>query len=355
MKVLIMFSIGHPDNPYKGLLVRSLTSAGVEVKFPVSGRFFLWKSVRTWRPGIAHLQWQHGFFRGPTLLKSVIRSARFFAQLFALRLLGTPFVWTVHNIVSHEKRFARWELAMCRLLARSVNLLIVHCPAAAEEVAAAYRIKADRIRVVPHGHFQDAYPPALDQRTARERLGIDVEAKVFLFFGQIRPYKGVSSLLDAFRQFASKKARLIIAGQPKPESLGRELQAAVSRDPRVMTEFGFISDDLLMVNICASDLVVLPYKDSLTSGAAILAASYGRPILAPRLGCMRDFPADAGIFFNPDLPGGLKDALERSDAQPLKVMGQAAEAFIREAPWSLVADLTLNVYREATEGRGGRP
>lgn len=352
MKVLMMLSIDKGGNPYKRLLVQSLVNVGVEVAFPEKGRFAIWKTVRKVRPDAIHLHWQHGFLLGATLVRSVIRSAEFFVQLFALRLLGTPVVWTVHNIVNHENRLAGWELAMSRVLARSASLLIVHCSRAVAEVAGAYKISTDRIRVVPHGHFGDAYPPPLDQRAARERMGIDPEAQVLLFFGQIRRYKGISALLNAFKGLVSERLRLIIAGQPKPAALGAELQTEASKDDRVITELGFIPDDLLIVNISACDVVVLPYKDALTSGAAILAATYGKPIVAPRLGCMRDFPDDAGLFYDPNSPGGLKNALERLEGASLGNMGRIAETFVRSNPWSVVAALTVRVYMEASEGRG---
>lgn len=346
MKVLLMFTISRPDNPYKELLAQSLVAAGADVRFPIDSRLVLWRSVRACQPDVVHLHWQHGYFVSSSLVKSIIFSMRFFAQFFALRLLRVPFVWTVHNIVNHEKRFARWELMMCRVLARGTNLLIVHCPSAAAEVAAAYGVSRDRIRVVPHGHFRDAYPVPVDRSIARQGLGVEPEALVLLFLGQIRRYKGVRAFLRAFGQLPSKKIQVVIAGQPKSDALAHELLAEASRDPRIITQLGFIPDDLLVACLSACDIVVLPYKDSLTSGVAILAASYGKPVLAPRLGCMRDFPAGAVISFDPKTPRALKDALARVEKAPLGAMGKAAKSYVSEFSWSLVSDLMLKVYRE---------
>lgn len=355
MKVLLMLSITRPDNPYKELLVKALEAAGAEVKLPLISPLALWRSFRVWRPDVVHLHWQHSSFVGPSLGQSILRSAKFFSQVLALRVLGASFVWTVHNIVKHEKSFNRWELMMCRVLARNVKLLIVHCPSAVAEVAAAYRIDTDRIRVVPHGRFTEAYPPAIDRSIACKELGIEPEARVILFFGQIRRYKGVPSLVGAFAKLPSASTRLIIAGLPKPRSIAEEIQAQASMDPRVITRFGFIPDDVLVKYLSACDLVALPYRDSLTSGAAILAASYGKPVLAPQIGCMQDFPPGSGIFFDPDDPEGLDNALERMESEPLAAMGKAAERYVHGFSWSLVSALTLDVYREAITGQATQP
>lgn len=351
MKVFMLFPMGVHGNPYMRLLVRSLEAAGVSVRFPGEGRLAIWKSMIRWRPEVVHLQWQHHFFVRSSLLTSMARSSQFFAKLIVLRLLGARFVWTVHNIVNHERKFARWELAMCRVLARGSDRLIVHCEAAAAEVAVAFRVSIDRVRVVPHGHFGDAYPPVMERRAARERLGIQPDARVLLFFGQIRRYKGVASLLEAFRQLDSEETRLIIAGQPKPAVLAQELRDQASRDPRVKLDFGFIPTEPLIAYISACDIVVLPYEGTLTSGAAILAASCGRPIIGPRLGCMQDFPADGGIFFDPGHPGGLARALERASEEPLGSMGEVAGNHVQSVPWSVVSALTLDVYREVLGGK----
>lgn len=348
MKILLMLSVREKDNPYSRLLVQSLETEGMEVHLPHSKGFYLWRSFRASRPDVIHLQWQHHSFVGGSLLGSIKRSSEFFLQFFGLRLLGTPFVWTVHNIGNHEKRMARWELAMCRLLARSAPILIVHCQAAVPAVAAAYRISPERIRVVPHGHYRDAYPPARTRRAARERLGVEQGARVFLVFGHIRRYKGIGPLLSAFRHLASDEVRLIIVGQPRKDSFAQELQIQAAKDARVTTRFEFIPDDQLADYISACDLVVLPYRDSLTSGAAILAATYGKAVLAPRLGCMQEFPPDAMISFDPDTVGSLEAALELSLNAPLDAMGEATQTYINAFPWSLVAARTMDIYREVS-------
>lgn len=347
MKVLMMHRLRDRDNPYMTLLINALSAAGVEVAAPVSGRFHLWKSVFVKRrPDVVHLQWQHDYFTGATRWLAFRRSTQFLVQILGLRLARVPVAWTVHNIVNHEGRQARWESLMCRILARTVSALIVHCDEAVEAVATAYGVDPKRIRVVPHGHYADVYPAPREKELARRSLGIDSAARVLLFFGQVRPYKGLEELLDAFAKLEDPDIRLVVAGEPK---FGMEdvLQARAERDPRVNARLEFLPDDDLLDYIAACDLVVLPYRKSLTSGAAILAFSSGRPVVAPRLGCMRGFPPEAAVLFDPESCDGLETALREALSKPLEKMGQAGRDHVARFPWSRVANQTIEVYQEA--------
>lgn len=341
---------GGDTNPYQKLLASSLEALGLRVQLARSSRrfFSLWGLVLEYgRPDVIHLQWHHKYFKGRSLPWAMLRTALFYLQWLTLRLLGVRFVWTVHNVVNHEKHQAGWELLACRLLARVADGIIVHCAVARPIVAAAYRIAPERLHVVPHGHYADWYPPAPPKEEARRTLGLSADARIVLFSGQVRSYKGLDRLLETFATLEDESVRLILLGEPRPASLGRSLSAQAAADPRVVTCFEFIDNDRLINYLGACDLVALPYGASLTSGAAVLAASYGRPALVPRLGCMSEFPPEAAILYDPEAPDGLRMALEYALSAPLEVMGAAAKSYIEQFPWSLVAARTLAVYYSA--------
>ncbi len=349
MKVIIRAS-QQTSNPYLILLSRALEAEGVTIKFGDAKRFVLWQSVLDHgKPDIMHLQWQHNFFRAPRFWHALIRTIMFFIQFLTLRISGVKFVWTVHNIVNHEKHLARWELKMNRILARISNGVIVHSPAAAKAVAEAYNIDIRRISVVPHGHYADWYPAPISKKQARKALKLAADKKVLLFFGQIRRYKGVDQLIESFKNLPGDDLQLIIAGKPAPATLAEDLKKQAAKDDRVNTRFEFIPDEELITYISACDLAVLPYRDSLTSGAAVLAASCNRPSLMPQLGCMSEFPENASIFYDPEEKDGLVKALTASRSLPLEKMGAAAGAYISQYPWSLVGKKTIAVYTKALD------
>ena len=74
----------------------------------------------------------------------------------------------------------------------------------------------------------------------------------------------------------------------------------------------YIDNDDLQYYLLACDVVVLPYAESLTSGAAVLALGYGRPVIAPKLGYLCDLIDDEyGILYNPNTFKELVESLKK--------------------------------------------
>ena len=110
---------------------------------------------------------------------------------------------------------------------------------------------------------------------------------------------------------------------------------------------GFIPDDQIQVYMNASDAVILPYRDILTSGAAILAMSFGRACIAPRLGCINDILDEHGAFlYDPDATDGLVRALKSAVAsgRDLSRMGAYNRYLAKQWDWERIAQRTLDVY-----------
>lgn len=353
LKVMLLPSHGD-RNPYLRLLARALEAEGVRVYLGELHRFAtLWRAVlKHGKPDLIHLQWQHAFFTGRSLPVAMVRTSGFFLQWLTLRLMGVRFVWTVHNVVSHERQQSTWELRSCRFLARVVDCMVVHCAAAVPTVAAAYQVGAEQMTVVPHGHYGDVYPAPLAKGEARRILDLPDSSLVFLYFGLVREYKGLDRLLEAFARLEAGNVRLILAGQALRDSLRQALTSQASADPRVEARFEFLPEDLLVTYLSACDLVVLPYEDLLTSGSAILAAQCARPILAPCAGCLREFPAEASILYDVEAQGALALALEQALTAPLERMGLAARKYVEQFPWSLSAARLLAVYESVLSRRG---
>jgi glycosyltransferase involved in cell wall biosynthesis len=97
-------------------------------------------------------------------------------------------------------------------------------------------------------------------------------------------------------------------------------------------------------------VVVFPYRDILTSGAVILAMSFGRACIAPAIGCIVDVLDEHGaILYDPDRPDGLRQALASAmtDGQRLQEMGAYNLQRARVWSWDGIAQQTAEVYREA--------
>lgn len=338
------------QNPYLPLLAGGLEAHGVRVE-RVGGTS--WSELDAAfegsdPPRLLHLQWHHGFLvaRGRGIGASLRRSHKFFGLLRRLRRRGIGIVWTVHNVTHHERERAGLEIRACRRLARLAHRLIVHCEAARAEVAAAYRAPRDRIDVVPHGHYIDAYPPPTERSEARRRVGLAEDDLVFLYFGQIRDYKGIPELLRTLELDDTGTATLVVAGEAKNPQAERALRERAAENPRLRFEVGTVPDDRLAALIDACDAVVLPYRRSLTSGSAMLAGSRGRAVIAPRIGCMEEMAGPGGVLYEGG-PEGLTSAIRSARRETLAQAGQRFFERVQPLSWERVGAWTREVYEAA--------
>lgn len=345
MKVMIAFYSGD-RNPYLRLLIDSLKDAGLTVMIaePRTVMPLLRAVARFGKPELVHLQWPIYFTSDRTYLHAIVHTIQFFVQILLLRLFGVRFVWTIHNIVNHQQYQLAWERSACRILARVVDALIVHCDSAVALVAEAYGVTHAKLHVVPHGNYTTWYPKAISKSAARADMGLPQDGRIYLYFGRIRRYKGIQRLVEAFHGVTTPEARLMLVGKTFSPETRNWLAEIQQDDPRIEAELSFVEDDLLVRYICASDVIVLPYENALTSGAAILACSLGRPVIAAAVGCMQDLPRNASIFFSPGNTESLVSALNQAGNADLSQMGAAAYAYASLFSWQKIAELNLAIY-----------
>jgi glycosyltransferase involved in cell wall biosynthesis len=261
---------------------------------------------------------------------------------------GSKVVWTVHNLSVHESVRPKLEALCSSFLAKRADAFIVHGEVAAQAVLESIRPAArQRIDVMPHGHYIDWYPNDLDTKSARERLRIEDSTTVFLFLGQIRPYKGVGELVDGFRKLDAPAAELVIAGMPVNEELKHSLRRRIGDCTGIRFVPRFIEDHEVQTYMNASDVVVLPYRRVLTSGAALLAMSFGRACIAPRLGLLKEVLDDSGAFlYEPDDKNGLFRALDSAMRcrGNLGEMGTYNRKMVSRWRWDAIARATAEIY-----------
>jgi glycosyltransferase involved in cell wall biosynthesis len=349
MKVIFI-----PDNssgnPYQSSLADSLAKEGVSVRLGTTTRFLrtLGTGMKRGNPDILHLHWAHPYVLANTRVRTMIKAAVFILQLLILRTRGVKIVWTIHNITNHEGRFTSLELFFNRIIARLCSEIIAHSPSAKSEVMNAYRISVDSlVTVVAHGSYIDNYPNTVTQGQARNQLGLDIGDTVFLCFGRIRSYRGVPELIEAFRKLAAPRAKLLIAGNPYNSEIAEDILKRCAGNDNIKTVLRFVPDDEIQIYMNASDIVVLPYKDILTSGAVVLAMSFAKPVIAPAIGCIPDFLDDRGsLLYGPSDENGLLSAMRLASQADLVNMGKHNFQLARQLNWDDIAKRTLEIYKE---------
>jgi len=287
---------------------------------------------------------------------SVLLTLRFFAEVALLRARGVSVVWTVHDLLDHGCPAPRIERLARSLFARLLaDELIVHCDRAANEIQDAYLFPPathEKTTAIPHGDFGDVYPNSTDGSTARDALGLREEDFVYVFFGSVKPYKNVNSLVSAFQLIPDEDARLVVAGNPETDSLGCRLTALSEQDDRVQLRLERIPEAEVQLYMNAADVVVLPFRTDpqtlLTSGSAVLAKQFGRPVVTPAVGCNPCMLACGGILYGEN--ESLSAALRAARSADLRAMGEWNRQDLESITWSDIATQTASVYRSAVNG-----
>jgi len=287
----------------------------------------------------------------PSALGTILRSARLLIELSILKLFGQRIVWTVHNLKNHENRHLTLERWFTKRFARMASAIIAHSEAAAARIQSAFAIKdADRIHIVPHGNYIGHYPNRVSRDEAREKLGIAREAIVFLFFGRVQPYKGVLELVCEFRS-SPRDFLLVIAGPTADLTLEQAIRDEIGATSNILLHSQFIPDEDVQFYMNACDALVLPYREILTSGAAMLAMSFGKACVAPKLSGMLDPLDDQGAFlYDPGQAHALCEAMRTTadKRDQLSQMGDHNFAKISNQDWAKAAATTLNIYQEVS-------
>lgn len=344
------------DNPYQAELIKRLAKYGVRVETERDVKNAFAKIMRRQiRPDVLHLHWIVISMRSNPV-RCLIRTIAFVTRLFILRIKGVRIVWTVHNLVSHECKRPKLEWFARSITVRLAHSLIVHTESAKANVLAAWHLRnSKKVSIVPHGNYVEYYPNRVDRKSARAQLDIPKWEIVMLFVGNIRPYKGVPELIEAFKKLNSPKARLVIAGKPHNDNIANEIRAKCGTQKDIRLVFEVIPDNELQIYMNAADIVVLPYRDILTSGAVILAMSFGKALIVPAVGCMTDVLDTRGsILYNSSEQDGLLNGLRQALNANFEEMGRHNLKLAKQLCWDKAAKDTAILYQKSANRKSSR-
>jgi beta-1,4-mannosyltransferase len=239
--------------------------------------YFSWPRALFGRVDVFHAHWPEYWIRNRQPVKAALQKVLFPLMLVRFRLQGVPIVRTLHNLAPHEKG-GKLEGVLLSLFDRWTTLSI--------RLNRATEVPSGRPYVtILHGHYVDRFAHLPRPAAQPGRV---------LYFGHIRPYKGVDTLIDAFRATEGNELSLRIVGKPKGPELPARIAAAEAADARISSRLEFVDDDVMVAEVSRSALVVLPYREMHNSGALIVALSLGRPTLVPRSPANEALAAEVG-------------------------------------------------------------
>lgn len=200
-----------------------------------------------------------------------------------LRKNGVKVITIVDNALPHEPHFydrplSSWFLrrndgfiAMTEAVQGDIRSI---CPQA-------------KVKLMPHPLY-DHFGTPVPQKEARQKLGLSADARVLLFFGLIRDYKGLDLLIEAFGKL-DERYHLVIAGEPYGDfgAYQRLIEASPLRG-HIHLHTRFIADVEVPNFFSAADAVVLPYKSATQSGITAIAYHFGLPVIATDVGGLKE-------------------------------------------------------------------
>lgn len=357
-KLRILVAPYFPENPYQRELQEALRMQGVAVSNATLAADMLEfrRRYRYTRPHVLHLHWPDKYCMADTFFGALEKTIRFVRDLEYVRKSGTKIVWTIHNLLNHERRHRLLETYLQRWLAKNASAFIAHSNSAKERAKAKFGISDKKpFWVLPIGNSLATYQNTISREQARSELGIEPDRFVFLFFGRVQEYKGVDDLIRAFGESrALADSLLLVAGKPDVDEergdfddYGRSVRELCAATKNVRAFLEHVPDDRVQVFMNAADVVVTPYRRMLTSSASMLAMTFSKPIVGP------DFPefaegvgTDGAIFYRAGDRSDLARALEeaRTAGPRLAAMGAANSARAREADWNGIAARTTKLY-----------
>ncbi|MDJ0347979.1 glycosyl transferase [Cryobacterium sp. PH29-G1] len=328
-QITVLQSLSPPDGTtrYVNQVVEGAPDA-------VTMRFFSWRTALLGRYDVFHVHWPELLIRAPRPLKARLRRGALYALLVRARLQRIPIVRTMHNLAPHEVGHNAETRALNALDARTALVIRLNPTTPVEPEARAVTIL--------HGHYRDRFSGIPLPNSVPGRI---------LYFGLIRPYKGVETLMRVFRSLPDPDLRLRLVGRPS-SGLGEIITVEAARDARISSVLRFVSDAELVVEVGGAELVVLPYREMHNSGVLLVTLSLDRPVLVPstpsNLALAEEVGADWIYLYDGELtPEILHGTLER-----MRAAGPRPRPRLDDRDWTTLGLQSYRTYLRALQLTG---
>ncbi|WP_248961804.1 glycosyltransferase family 4 protein [Sphaerisporangium perillae] len=262
-------------------------------------------------------------------LLSPVQVPPYLGILYGVRR-ATEVVALCHNVLPHETK--RYDAPLVKALLRRVDRALAHSP---EQAAIARELAPAPVRVA-------ALPPHLPAK-GEVRAGGGVRRRL-LFFGMVRPYKGLDLLLRALARVPG--VSLTVAGEfwgGLDETRG--LIGELGLGDRVELRPGYVAADDVPALFAEADALVLPYRSATASQNAWLGHEHGLPVIATRVGALADHVTDGvdGLLVEPGSVDALAGAITRfyEEGEPERLR-QGVKAVDPEPYWAAYAAALLS-------------
>lgn len=296
---------------------------------------------------IIHIHFPQFIYEGAGLATAVARSTRRLASLALLRAFGHRLVFTLHDHGGHDYPHRRWERFVLTTLIHSADAVTTLSREGSRVLFEDYGYSPE-IRIAAHCIYRVAAFDPDRRRRWREEYGLTDADLVILLYGTVRPYKGFDIFVDAACEATDLPLTLICAGSGMAAMKEGRGRAGL----RVITLDRYIDEGETAALMDAADFGALPYRRILHSGTAMLFASHGCPVIAPRIGIFRDHAKEfsIGLYYDQAAPADLQRVLREAAGLRRERFSVAMDSFQRSHRPEAEAQAFLEVYRRLTGG-----
>jgi beta-1,4-mannosyltransferase len=302
-----------PRNPYYRQMPDAFLAAGRDFRFSNNPDEMI--DFAKSRPDL--ILWWHQlepFYHDPdSATATKDRSARLIKQLRHLRDAGVRLVHTWHNALPYDGKYRDIDYAMMFEVADLFDLILVHARSGVDWIR---KFTAQTpVHVVPHPSLLMHFNTTIDKRVAREILGLDPDLFLVHSFGEMKAYKRIDLVIDAWQALnaAGETGDMALALTGRWANRDATYHRANTlTDAIVLDEL--MSDNRLELWISAADVCVFSHPRVWASGAMMTAISMGKPVIVPDGTGLIEVVQDGQngfVFKNGDV-ASLSDAILRA-------------------------------------------
>jgi glycosyltransferase involved in cell wall biosynthesis len=256
------------------------------------------QNIKADRPDAVICSWWHPFW-----------APAFGVLARLLKHSNVPLYYVCHNVLPPERRW--WDAALVRFALRPAQACIVNSIADAEQLASILPGTSIRQGFLPV-YTELSLGGGADRDAARQHLNLPPDQPVLLFFGLVRPYKGLSVLIDALPS-VERSFHLLIVGEfwEPVEKYQAQIQAHRLSD-RVTLINEYVRNEDVAFYLAAADVLVAPYLDASQSAVIQLALGNDLPVIASSVGGIPDVVEEGvtGMLVPPGDPRALALAID---------------------------------------------
>jgi len=275
---VISFKRQYPKFLYPGKSDQdpSINAVSVPAKFLLDPLYpWTWKQackeIISSKPDLVVFQWWTTFW-----------APAFGALARRLKRSGIKSIFLIHNVYPHETR--PWDQPLVKYALSATDSFITLSESQRQIVSNLF--PRAKVECTPIPAYQLSTVTKIDPAEAKSRLGIPPERKVALFFGIVRPYKGLRLLVEAAGMLKRRgnPVHLLIAGEFWEDAEEyRKLIRAEGIEGWVTIDNRYIPNEEVPLFFSAADVFVAPYVDGTQSAAVKLAMGFGVGVVASEI------------------------------------------------------------------------